>query len=34
MRCQFSVDDPTLGLVSGGIGQCQVSDKSLIAVQF
>lgn len=34
MRCQFTLEDGQRGMLSGGVGTCQVSDGSRIDVQF
>lgn len=34
MKCRFRVADPMMGLPSGGVGMCQVSDGRVIDVQF
>lgn len=34
MKCRFRASDSTMGLPSGGIGMCQVSDGRVIDVQF
>jgi hypothetical protein len=34
MRCQFTANDPSRGLISGGVGTCQVSDGGQLDVQF
>ncbi len=34
MRCRFRIADPVIGMTSGGVGLCQVSDGRVIDVQF
>ena len=34
MKCKFRVSDPNIGLPSGGVGVCQISDGRVIDVQF
>jgi len=34
MKCKFRVSDPNIGLPSGGVGICQISDGRVIDVQF
>lgn len=34
MQCGFRVADPVIGMTSGGVGVCQVSDGRVIDVQF
>lgn len=34
MRCRFTLNDPGLGLVGGGVGQCQTSNGSTLDAQF
>ena len=34
MKCRFRAADSMMGLTSGGVGMCQVSDGRVIDVQF
>jgi len=34
MRCQFTLKAPETGLLAGGAGECQISDRGRVQLQF